>query len=65
MQKAKISNWQIWYHPIFCKYVLVGKVLDHPRQSEFRAEEQITAALVSINFETKIAITRNTKYELL
>lgn len=62
MQKAKISNWQIWYHPIFCKYVLVGKISDHPCQSEFR---QITAALVSINFETKIAITRNTEYELL
>jgi hypothetical protein len=64
-QRAKIDNWSIVKHPFYTDHVLQGQVKDHPRQSDFRTEVQMTSKLLSIDFVNKIAETQNTTYELL
>jgi len=64
-QQAKIDNWQLRKDFFGDFYILVGTVKDHPRQSDFRTETQVTSPLLSIDFVNKKAETQNTIYELL
>jgi hypothetical protein len=60
---AHIENW-MRIPTMYGHAYLMGTVSDHPRQSEFRAKEQITSQLVSFDEEAGVAETRNTRYTL-
>lgn len=63
-QKAKIKEWRV-EHLYETNYVLVGKIIDHPRLTHFTAEEeQMTSGLISIDFKNNTAETLNTIYTL-
>lgn len=61
---AKIKNWDLVPRESG-DYVLVGTIFDHPRQREFLNGENITSAVIKIDFIEKIAETENTFYELI
>lgn len=56
---ARIEEWQ----NIGGVY-LVGKVKDHPRQSEFKEDWQFTSPIVKFDEESRFCETRNTIYYL-
>lgn len=55
---AYIENWAV------AKDRLVGTIKDHPRQTEFKAEMQVTSPLIMIDYKAGIAETENTYYKL-
>lgn len=66
-QRAKIRDWIIvCMDPVLGEYVLMGKIFDHPRQTEFNDPNgQMTSLLVKVDFKDRFAETLNTIYELV
>ena len=62
--KAKIKDW-VLFPCGFGRYVLIGDIIEHPNKPTFSTERQMTSLVKSIDFEKKIAETRNTIYELV
>ena len=56
--RARLENWFTYGDS------LVGQILDHPRQADFKAPFQRTSALVRFEPENGIAETLNTIYTL-
>lgn len=57
-QTARIEQWARFGDG------LIGRVLSHPRQSEFTAPQQVTSSLVKFDEAKGIAETFNTRYTL-
>lgn len=62
---AKIDNWEITKHPLYLDYILIGKIVDHENQSNFKSNIQATSPLLNIDLVNKTAETQNTLYILL
>lgn len=61
-QKPRLVNWRIMeYYGELC---LDGEVYDHPNPANRDGERVITSPLRYINFEAKIAATKNNEYLL-